>query len=76
MPDYDAALRQLATDLVQDHAKDAEDIEEADLRDHLEEDDVLGQLAGAEQDTALEALKELLYTAVVTVAWPEREPPS
>lgn len=73
MPDYDAALRQLATDLIQGHAKDVEELGDSSLRGHLALDNVLGQLAGAEQDAGLETLKELLYTAVTTVAWPGQE---
>lgn len=74
MPDYAAALRQLAADLIQDHAMNVEELEDDGLRDQLEADNVLDQLAGAEQDAALETLKGLLETALVTVTWPEQEP--
>lgn len=72
-PYNDPALRQLAIGLVQDSAANAEEIERSTLRECLEEDEALQHLAGAEQDAAVEALKELLTTAVTTVTWPEHD---
>lgn len=64
------ALRQLAIDLICDHAADAADLEMFSLRDYIDEDEILSGLDEDQASAAVTALRNLLETAVVTVTWP------
>lgn len=68
MSRHEQKLRQLATDLFTDHARDAEELDDDYLREVLTDDE---GVPAEDLPAAVERTRHLLGTAVITVTWPD-----